>query len=179
VVHRHRQRTAATVASCTMSSSVVIRSGIRFQPVQRSHRLISTLKPAIICSIRRAHDRVAPSSLSLGQPLARHFSWTSCTAYSRNLPPSPTQKSTPEDDQTAEAGIPTTASPTDTSPVLRENIYTIPNLLTVSRILACPVIGYAILHDNFYLSTTLLAYASFSDYVSTIYFVILTQRLKV
>jgi hypothetical protein len=162
-----------------MSSSVVIRSGLRFQPIQRSHRLISTVKPGIVCSARRAPDRVVRPSLSLGQPLARHFSWTSCTAYSRSLPPSPTQKPTPEDDKAAGAGIPATASPTDTSPVLRENIYTIPNLLTVSRILACPVIGYAILHDNFYLSTTLLAYASFSDYVSTTYFVILTQRLKV
>jgi hypothetical protein len=48
---------------------------------------------------------------------------------------------------------------------IRENIYTWPNLLTTSRILACPVIGWAILHDEFYLSTSLLLYAGLSDWV--------------
>ncbi|KAH7922632.1 hypothetical protein BV22DRAFT_1070143 [Leucogyrophana mollusca] len=48
-------------------------------------------------------------------------------------------------------------------PTIRENIYTIPNLLTVSRILACPVLGWAILHDDFYLATGLLVYAGLSD----------------
>ncbi|KZP19352.1 hypothetical protein FIBSPDRAFT_828218 [Athelia psychrophila] len=48
---------------------------------------------------------------------------------------------------------------------IRENIYTIPNILTVSRILACPVLGWAILHDNFYLASGLLLYAGASDFV--------------
>ncbi|KAI6149552.1 CDP-alcohol phosphatidyltransferase-domain-containing protein [Pisolithus tinctorius] len=48
---------------------------------------------------------------------------------------------------------------------LREDIYTIPNLLTVSRILACPVLGWSILQDNFYLATGLLVYAGLSDWV--------------
>ena len=51
------------------------------------------------------------------------------------------------------------------SPIVRENIYTIPNLLTVSRILACPVLGWSILHDDFYLATGLLVYAGLSDLV--------------
>ncbi|PFH50310.1 hypothetical protein AMATHDRAFT_145465 [Amanita thiersii Skay4041] len=46
---------------------------------------------------------------------------------------------------------------------LRENIYTIPNLLTVSRILACPVLGWSILHNDFYLATSLLVYAGLTD----------------
>ncbi|KAG2125317.1 hypothetical protein DEU56DRAFT_983337 [Suillus clintonianus] len=46
---------------------------------------------------------------------------------------------------------------------LRENIYTIPNLLTVSRILSCPVLGWSILHDDFFLATGLLVYAGLSD----------------
>ncbi|KAI0692520.1 CDP-alcohol phosphatidyltransferase-domain-containing protein [Cytidiella melzeri] len=46
-----------------------------------------------------------------------------------------------------------------------ENIYTLPNLLTVSRILACPLLGWAIVHDNFVLATSLLAYAGLTDWV--------------
>lgn len=48
---------------------------------------------------------------------------------------------------------------------LRENIYTVPNLLTVSRIIACPVLGYAIVHDNFVVATSLLVYAGLTDLV--------------
>lgn len=51
-------------------------------------------------------------------------------------------------------------------PTLRENIYTIPNLLTASRILACPLLGWSIFHDDFYLATGLLVYAGLSDLVS-------------
>ncbi|EIW58595.1 cardiolipin synthase [Trametes versicolor FP-101664 SS1] len=46
-----------------------------------------------------------------------------------------------------------------------ENIYTIPNLLTLSRIVACPVLGWAIVHDEFYLATGLLVYAGLTDLV--------------
>ncbi|KAL4062575.1 CDP-alcohol phosphatidyltransferase-domain-containing protein [Scleroderma citrinum] len=48
---------------------------------------------------------------------------------------------------------------------VRENIYTIPNFLTLSRILACPVLGWSIFHDDFYLATSLLVYAGLSDIV--------------
>lgn len=50
-------------------------------------------------------------------------------------------------------------------PTIRENIYTIPNLLTVSRIFACPVLGWSILQGDFVLSTSLLVYAGVSDLV--------------
>jgi cardiolipin synthase (CMP-forming) len=50
---------------------------------------------------------------------------------------------------------------------VRENIYTFPNLLTVSRILACPVLGWSILESNFYLATSLLVYAGVTDLVRT------------
>lgn len=46
-----------------------------------------------------------------------------------------------------------------------ENIWTIPNVLTISRILSCPVLGYAILHDNFHVATGLLLYAGLTDLV--------------
>ncbi|EKM50609.1 uncharacterized protein PHACADRAFT_263977 [Phanerochaete carnosa HHB-10118-sp] len=48
---------------------------------------------------------------------------------------------------------------------LHEDIYTIPNLLTISRILACPVLGYAIVQDNFVTATALLVYAGLTDLV--------------
>jgi hypothetical protein len=51
-------------------------------------------------------------------------------------------------------------------PALRENIYTFPNLLTVSRIVACPALGWAILSDNYAAATGLLLYAGVSDWVS-------------
>ncbi|KAI0766965.1 CDP-alcohol phosphatidyltransferase-domain-containing protein [Trametes elegans] len=46
-----------------------------------------------------------------------------------------------------------------------ENIYTLPNLLTLSRIVACPVLGWSIVHDEFYLATGLLVYAGLTDLV--------------
>ncbi|KAK4196505.1 CDP-alcohol phosphatidyltransferase-domain-containing protein [Triangularia verruculosa] len=45
----------------------------------------------------------------------------------------------------------------------KENIYTIPNLLTFSRIAASPFIGYAILHDQHALALGLFAYAGVTD----------------
>jgi cardiolipin synthase len=51
-------------------------------------------------------------------------------------------------------------------PSLRENIYTFPNLLTVSRIAACPVLGWSILSDNYSAATCLLLYAGITDWVS-------------
>ncbi|KAL8370423.1 hypothetical protein RB595_000684 [Gaeumannomyces hyphopodioides] len=45
----------------------------------------------------------------------------------------------------------------------RENIYTIPNMLTASRLIAAPVVGYAILHDQHALALGLFAYAGLSD----------------
>ncbi len=51
--------------------------------------------------------------------------------------------------------------------VTRENIYTIPNLLTVSRIIACPVLGWSILEGDYHLATGLLVYAGLTDLVRT------------
>ncbi|ESK89341.1 phosphatidyl synthase [Moniliophthora roreri MCA 2997] len=46
---------------------------------------------------------------------------------------------------------------------IRENIYTLPNLLTTSRIIACPAIGWSILSGEFHLATSLLVYAGLTD----------------
>ncbi|KAL2167750.1 hypothetical protein VTG60DRAFT_881 [Thermothelomyces hinnuleus] len=46
---------------------------------------------------------------------------------------------------------------------LRENIYTIPNILTASRLVAAPFIGYCILHDYHAAALSLFAYAGITD----------------
>jgi hypothetical protein len=56
--------------------------------------------------------------------------------------------------------------PQSQKPALRENIYTFPNLLTASRIAACPALGWAILSDNYAAATGLLLYAGITDWVS-------------
>src|SRR5271170_3658751 len=50
-------------------------------------------------------------------------------------------------------------------PEKHENIYTIPNILTFSRLLATPIIAYLILHDFPYLATGLLFYAGLTDVI--------------
>ena len=47
-----------------------------------------------------------------------------------------------------------------------ENIYTLPNAITVSRILVCPFLGWSIISGNFAMATGILAYAGVSDLVS-------------
>lgn len=53
----------------------------------------------------------------------------------------------------------------NTTPAVHEDIYTIPNFLTVTRIVASPVIGYLILQDAHTWAVGLLAYAGLSDLV--------------
>ena len=57
---------------------------------------------------------------------------------------------------------------TNLKPAIKENIYTLPNLLTLSRIFSCPILGWSILDGNYYLSTGLLVYAGLTDWVGVI-----------
>lgn len=47
----------------------------------------------------------------------------------------------------------------------RENIYTLPNILTVSRLLAAPLIGYLIVHEQHAWAAGLFVYAGLSDLI--------------
>ncbi|KAL7805354.1 CDP-alcohol phosphatidyltransferase domain-containing protein [Trichoderma aethiopicum] len=49
------------------------------------------------------------------------------------------------------------------SPAIHEDIYTIPNFLTFTRLVASPVIGYLVLQDAHTWAVGLLAYAGFTD----------------
>jgi len=46
-----------------------------------------------------------------------------------------------------------------------ENIYTIPNILTFSRLVAAPVVGYLLVHDYHAAALSLFAYAGITDLV--------------
>lgn len=46
-----------------------------------------------------------------------------------------------------------------------ENIYTLPNALTLSRLLAAPLIGYLVLHDSHAWALSLFCYAGVTDLV--------------
>ncbi|KAF4120268.1 cardiolipin synthase (CMP-forming) [Geosmithia morbida] len=50
-------------------------------------------------------------------------------------------------------------------PILHEDIYTIPNALTFTRLLAAPVVGYFVLHDQHVWATGLFAYAGITDFI--------------
>lgn len=47
----------------------------------------------------------------------------------------------------------------------RENIYTVPNILTFSRLLSAPVIGYLIIHEQHLPALVLFVYAGITDLV--------------
>ena len=46
---------------------------------------------------------------------------------------------------------------------LHEDIYTIPNFLTFTRLVAAPFVGYFVLHDNHAWAVGLFAYAGVTD----------------
>ena len=50
-------------------------------------------------------------------------------------------------------------------PALHENIYNIPNVLTFSRLIAAPVVGYLIIKDQNLAALSLFIYAGVTDLV--------------
>lgn len=62
-----------------------------------------------------------------------------------------------------EASTVSKASSPLSDPTLREDIYTLPNILTFSRLAAAPFIGYFVLHDSHAWAAGLLAYAGVTD----------------
>lgn len=51
------------------------------------------------------------------------------------------------------------------SPALHENIYNVPNILTFSRLVAAPVVGYLIAQDQQLAALSLFVYAAVTDLV--------------
>ncbi|CBF71031.1 hypothetical protein AN6580.2 [Aspergillus nidulans FGSC A4] len=50
-------------------------------------------------------------------------------------------------------------------PTAHENIYTIPNILTFSRLVAAPLVGYFLVHEHHAAALALFAYAGITDLV--------------
>ncbi|KAG8221047.1 phosphatidyl synthase [Butyriboletus roseoflavus] len=135
-----------------MSSLVSVRtllalSRTRPPPILSPCHRVSQISPHFRCQLK-----------FIATPLLRrNVASTRCVQYAR---PPPVIKADPD----PRKGTDVNTEPRE-RPTLRENIYTLPNLLTASRILACPVLGWSIFHDDFYLATGLLVYAGFSDIV--------------
>lgn len=133
-----------------MSSSLFIRSVV----LSSRFHLAPCIRPLKRHYVPTLLSRLGASSLwSISR---RSFNTSLCARFSR----------LPSDKGTNKLGDTLSSDKVSHQNVtLREDIYTIPNLLTVSRILACPVLGWSILQDNFYLATGLLVYAGLSDWV--------------
>lgn len=132
----------------------------------RASNLLSQmlLRPSSLAPLLRS-SQLRPISNHCYKPLLRTLS----PGYKSSLkftPWHPRQFSTCHPLRSQDAPkLPQGEQPQLPKPTIKENIYTLPNLLTVSRIVACPVLGWSILHDNFHLATGLLVYAGLSDWV--------------
>ena len=60
---------------------------------------------------------------------------------------------------------PSTASSSTPYLALHENIYTLPNFLTFTRLLAAPAVGYLLVHDQHIPALALFVYAGVTDLV--------------
>ncbi|KIK90885.1 hypothetical protein PAXRUDRAFT_831298 [Paxillus rubicundulus Ve08.2h10] len=103
--------------------------------------------------LRKSSQQPVPRTIPYSIP-QRSFTSTSCL---QSVRPSSNSK----DPETENKAV--ISNELHEKSTIRENIYTIPNFLTVSRILACPVLGWSILNDDFHLATCLLVYAGLSD----------------
>ena len=102
-------------------------------------------------NLSKIHFSSRPWPIYINKCTKKVASWRQFTANSRQSLPEPWSDSRKK-----------------TKPAIRENIYTLPNLLTLSRMLSCPILGWSILDGNYYLSTGLLVYAGFTDWVGVI-----------
>ncbi|KAJ3499617.1 hypothetical protein NLG97_g185 [Lecanicillium saksenae] len=92
---------------------------------------------------------------------------TSNSSKSPILPKSQPSSESKADSQIRTSSEPksevTKASNPPSDPILHEDIYTLPNILTFSRLVAAPFIGYFVLHDSHAWAAGLLAYAGVTD----------------
>ncbi|KAJ4022215.1 hypothetical protein NW752_000582 [Fusarium irregulare] len=117
----------------------------------------------------RATIRCGASSRPALRFAPRH---TTPTACSRNLFFTKTrswqenkeqQKHLDEKSPKTQPPSPQDVTPSRPAEVLHEDIYTLPNILTFTRLAAAPVIGYLVLHDQHAWAVGLFAYAGITD----------------
>ncbi|KAL3425770.1 phosphatidyl synthase [Phlyctema vagabunda] len=97
-------------------------------------------------------NRAVVHEISFGQ---RPIDLTPHKAYSTSQPP--------DKDSRSISKRPLLKALTKLTP--HENIYTIPNILTASRLIAAPIVGYLVLHDQHAWAVGLFAYAGITDLV--------------
>ena len=135
-------------------------------PAHASSRLRFTSRPALLASYATS---TGPSTSSKSNGLPLDASKLSDPGSGNK--DSFEQQQIPQDsliqESTSKQSTTNDIQPPSTS-VTRENIYTIPNALTVSRIISCPFLGYFIINGNFVYATSLLFYAGVSDLVSLV-----------
>ncbi|KUI57005.1 putative cardiolipin synthase (CMP-forming) [Cytospora mali] len=87
---------------------------------------------------------------------AMRMNWGLCIGFrpSQSSPPPSSPSQTAKIANVLKKALPVAA---------HENIYTIPNILTASRLVAAPFIGYCILHDHHAWALGLFAYAGVTD----------------
>jgi hypothetical protein len=127
------------------------RLGTNLMTVTRSILLFNLHPLRLSRNLSRTHFRSRLWPIYINKCAKKVVSWRQFTANSRQCLPEPWLDSRKK-----------------TKPAIKENIYTLPNLLTLSRIVSCPILGWSILDGNYYLSTGLLVYAGFTDWVGVI-----------
>jgi cardiolipin synthase len=88
--------------------------------------------------------------MKLYGPLAQYFRDRTLIPLQHKIPPS------------AAAQLAATLEST-LKPTKHENIYNLPNLLTLTRLVATPMVGYLIIHNHHLYAFSLFTYAAFSD----------------
>lgn len=132
-----------------------------------------------LVSTARCSPQPVPRSLQLhaSWPSARHIPIANLASRAfATRPPTPSSPTSTASSSPPPSPPPSSPAPTPdpaTSQITaaaatkerHENIYTIPNALTVARIIACPAIGYYILKGDLATATGLLFVAGVSDLV--------------
>ena len=139
------------ICSLTDGSAQRHNDGYSMTVTTRSIQLFNLHPRPLSRNLSRIHFCCRPWPIYINKCAKKVVSWRQFSANSRQCLPEPLSDSRKK-----------------TRPAIKENIYTLPNLLTLSRIFSCPILGWSILDGNYYLSTGLLVYAGLSDWVGVI-----------
>ncbi|KAF8312562.1 CDP-alcohol phosphatidyltransferase-domain-containing protein [Cantharellus anzutake] len=152
------------------STRLPVQCGYSATPTFRFTSILEHSRVGLVA--RPSRIRVTPKIITFQKQTSLLFSWSPHRDFSQ------LRKNDPSDlasqpvvsgrshSRTEQNDSPSSLSSSETTGLpLRENIYTLPNIITASRILACPILGWSILQGDFRNATLLLAYAGVSDWV--------------
>lgn len=165
-----RSRESAKSSSSTTARSAMLRrvQSARSWHTRASHtRAGLAARPLVVSASATAPFSSSPQFASRKSflPIIWHRSPRTTPLGFRRLLSTSSDPSQRPDPLSGPAPSPSPTSSTPSRKDLHENIYTIPNALTVARIAACPAIGYYILQGDLATATGLLFVAGVSDLV--------------